>query len=80
MFPDWHLSKPVTKNVKDLEKEVDNLKDIVTQQNVIIQKLDNRLLTPTQKGTGGTKPRDVPILELDQLQGLNATTQLQIFF
>ena len=78
--PGLTLSKQVTKNVEDLEKEVDNLKDIVTQQNVIIQKLDNKLLTPTQKATGGTKPRDVPILELDQLQGLNATTQLQIFF
>ncbi len=27
-----------------------------------------------------TKPRDIPVLELRQLQGLNATTQLQIFY
>ncbi len=28
---------------------------------------------------GSTEPRDIPIQELNQLQGLNATTQLQIF-
>ena len=62
-----------------LEQEVDRLKIILTQQSHVIQSLGDQLLTPSRSVTT-TKPRDVPLLELNKLQGLNATTQLQIFF
>ena len=62
-----------------LEQEVDQLKRILTQQNQVIQSLSDQLPTSPRPVTT-TKPRDVPLLELNQLQGLDATTQLQIFF
>ncbi len=65
-------------NTDTLEQEIDSLKQIVAQQNRVMQRLGANLQTPQLQIT--TKPRDIPILELHQLQGLNATTQLQIFF
>ena len=65
--------------VNILEREVDKLKGVMVQQNEVIRRLADQL-TPTRQALGSTKPRDISILELDQLQGLNATTQLQIFF
>ncbi len=61
-----------------LEQELDCLKHIVAQQNQVLQQLGAHLQTPPHQVTT-TKPRNIPILELHQLQGLNATTQLQIF-
>ena len=80
-----HLMSGKTSNpsvhspVNLLEREVDRLKGVMAQQNEVIRRLADQL-TPTRPAPGGTKPRDIPILELEQLQGLNATTQLQIFF
>ncbi len=62
-----------------LEQELDCLKHIVAQQNQVLQQLGAHLQTPSSQVTT-TKPRNIPVLELHQLQGLNATTQLQIFF
>ncbi len=66
-------------NISTLEQELDNLKHIVAQQNQVLQHLGAHLQTPPRQVTT-TKPRDIPVLELNQLQGLNAPTQLQIFF
>ncbi len=66
-------------NISTLEQELDCLKHIVAQQNQVLQQLGTQLLTPPSQVTT-TKPRDIPVLELHQLQGLNATTHLQIFF
>ncbi len=66
-------------NISTLEQELDSLKHVVAQQNQVLQQLGAHLLTPPRQVTT-TKPRDIPVLELHQLQGLNATTQLQIFF
>ena len=65
-----------------LEKEIGYLRDIADRQNILIQRFGDRLLLhpPSVVGASNIKPRDIPILELNQLQGLNATTQLQIFF
>ena len=71
-------NKPFGK-CSDLEQEVDELKQIVAQQHDVIQKLSIDLQNPP-RNTITTKPRDIPVLELHQLQGLGATTQLQIFF
>ncbi len=62
-----------------MEQELDSLKHIVAQQNQVLQQLGAHLLTPPRQVTT-TKPRDIPILELHQLEGLYVTTQLQIFF
>ncbi len=51
----------------------------MAQQNQVLQQLGAHLQTPPRQVTT-TKPRDIPVLELHQLQGLDATTQLQIFF
>ncbi len=51
----------------------------MVQQNQVLQRLGANLQTSPRQITT-TKPRDIPVLELHQLQGLNATTQLQIFF
>ncbi len=66
-------------NINTLEQDLNCLKQIVAQQNQVLQQLGARAQTPPRQVTT-TKPRDIPILELHQLQGLNATTQLQIFF
>ncbi len=66
-------------NISTLEQDLDCLKQIVAQQNQVLQQLGAHVQTPPRQVTT-TKPRDIPILELHQLQGLNATTQLQIFF
>ncbi len=63
-------------NINTLEQELDCLKHIVAQQNQVLQQLGAHLQTPPRQITT-TKPRDIPVLELHQLQGLNATTQLQ---
>ncbi len=77
-------SSPVKSEEKEhtistLEQELDCLKQILAQQNQVLQQLGAHLQTPPRQVTI-TKPRDIPILELHQLQRLNATTQLQIFF
>ncbi len=66
-------------NISTLEQELDSLNQIVTQQNRVLQHLGAHLQTPPRQITT-TKPRDIPVIELHQLQGLNATTQLHIFF
>ncbi len=66
-------------NINTLEQELDCLKQIVAQQNQVLQHLGTHLRTPPHQATT-TKPRDIPVLELHQLQGLNANTHLQIFF
>ncbi len=66
-------------NINTLEQELDSLKQIMAQENQVLQQLGAHLLTPPRQVTT-TKPRDIPVLELHQLQGLNATTQLQFFF
>ncbi len=66
-------------NITTLEQELDSLKHVVAQQNQVLQQFGAHLLTPPRQVTT-SKPRDIPVLELHQLQGLNATTQLQIFF
>ncbi len=66
-------------NISTLEQELDYLKQIVAQQNQVLQHLGAHLQTPPRQ-VKPTKPRDIPVLELHQLQELNATTQLQIFF
>ncbi len=65
--------------ISTLEQELDCLKQIVTQQNQVLQHLGAQLRTPPHQVTT-TKPRDIPVLELHQLQGRNATTHLQKFF
>ncbi len=59
-------------NIGTLKQEIDSLKQIVAQQNRVLQHLGAILQTPSRQMT--TKPSDIPILELHQLQGLNATT------
>ena len=81
---DSHTPNPIKveesdDNTNTLEQEVDQLKRILVQQNVVIQRLGANLNSSSHP-TSTTKPRDVPMLELHQLQGLNATTHLQIFF
>ncbi len=66
-------------NISTLEQELDCLKHIVAQQNQVLQQLGAHLQTPPHQVTT-TEPRDIPVLELHQLQGLNATIQLQYFF
>ncbi len=56
-------------NIDTLEQEIDSLKQIVAQQNRVMQRLGANLQTPQRLIT--TKLRDIPILELHQLQGLN---------
>ncbi len=63
-----------------LEQEVENLKEVAIKQNKVLEGLGDRLLALPSKATGTTKARDIPILDLKQLQGLSAITQLQIFF
>ncbi len=75
--PPDRLSTP---NINVLEQEVGYLKDVLTRQNEVITILGEQVQTPTRPVAGSTKPRDIPILEVNQLQALNATTQLQIFF
>ncbi len=73
-------SKP-SNTVQALEQEVENLKDMVTRQGSIIQRLCDQLVTtPPRPVVGYTKPKDIPIQQLQELQGLNSTTTLQIFF
>ena len=59
-----------------LKKEIGYLSDIADRQNILIQRFGDRLLLhpPSVVGASNIKPRDIPILELNQLQGLNATT------
>lgn len=83
---DGTKTSPLTSNpaetnepLANLEQEVDKLKEIVFQQSHIIQELSHNLQSPPRH-TITTKPRDIPVLELHQLQGLSATTQLQMFF
>ncbi len=75
-------SSPITSekehNINTLEQELDCLKHIVAQQNQVLQQLGAHLQNPPRQVTT-IKPRDIPVLELHQLQGLNDTTQLQIF-
>ncbi len=52
---------------------------IVAQQNQVLEHLGANLRTPPHQATT-TKPRDIPVLLLHQLQRLNATTHLQFFF
>lgn len=66
------------KDLSILEQEVEGLKQVLWQQNHLIQQMANCTNTNKPPRTA-TKPRDIPILELHHLQGLNATTQLQIF-
>ncbi len=66
-------------DISTLEQEIDSLKQIVAQQNQVMQRLGTHLQTSPRQITT-TKPRDIPVLELHQLHGLNSTTKLQIFF
>ncbi len=50
-------------NISTLEQELDCLKQIVSQQNQVLQHLGARLQTPPRQVTT-TKPRDIPVLEL----------------
>ncbi len=57
-------------DISTLEQELDCLKHVVAQQNQVLQQLGAHLLTPPRQVTT-IKPRDIPVLELHQLQGLN---------
>ncbi len=66
------------KDLNTLEQEVEELKQILNQQNQVIGRLAN-IPNLHRAPSTPTKPRDIPILELHHLQGLDSTTQLQIF-
>ncbi len=74
------VATPPSPEIKMIEQEIEYLKDVAIRQNRVLEGLGDRLLMPQRQISGSTKPRDIPILELTQLQGINATTQLQIFF
>ncbi len=57
-------------NISTLEQELDCLKQILAQQKQVMQHLGAHLQTPPRQVTT-TKPRDIPVLELHQLQGLD---------
>ncbi len=57
-------------DISTLEQELDCLKYVVAQQNQVLQQLGAHLLTPPRQVTT-IKPRDIPVLELHQLQELN---------
>ncbi len=81
--PDYSDSvKPSKSNhaIQILEQEVGYLKDIVARHGDIVVRLGDQVLSSSRPNSGNTKPRDIPILQLQELQGLNSTTTLQIFF
>ncbi|RUM27881.1 MAG: hypothetical protein DSY42_09270 [Aquifex sp.] len=63
-----------------IEQEIEMLKDVITQQNSVIRRLGDQVLTPSRPTVSFTKPRDIPQLQLHQLQGLEAAARLQMFF
>lgn len=78
-------SEPVNQSntsdaIQILEQEVGYLKNIVARHGDIVVSLGDRALSSSRPTSGNTKPRDIPILQLQELQGLNSTTKLQIFF
>ncbi len=66
------------RGLSTLEQELDYLKHIVAQQNEVLQQLGAHLQTPPRQVTT-TKPRDIPVLELHQLQELNNYSTSDLF-
>ena len=71
---------------EQLRNEVEALKDVIRQQAVVIKnigthivKQEEALASPAASRPPVTKPRDIPILELNHLEGLEASAHLQMF-
>ncbi len=69
------------------EDEWEEMKSIIFQQSrtinafsTQIMNLQQELPSPSQKQTVITKPRDVPILNLQKIEGLESAGTLNIFF
>lgn len=73
--------------VEQMRLEMSELREIVKQQRDYIQHMDNPVVkkepnvNPEPKlAKSIVKPRDIPTLELHQLEGLDAAARLQLFF
>ncbi len=69
------------------EDEWEEMKGVIFQQSRIINALSTQIMnlqqeppSPSQKQTVITKSRDVPILNLQKLEGLESAGTLNIFF
>ena len=78
-----HRSLSETEQVRD---EVEALRDVVHQQAVVMKNIGTRIIkqedtlaSPVVSSPSITKPRNVPILELTHLEGLEASACLQMF-
>ena len=77
-----------TDNFERLEEEVRTLKEVVTQQSEILQAVGSQLRQKRQtenqvgrtKAVVNVKPRDVPLLNLSQLEEIEAAGTLSIFY
>ncbi|KAG0709960.1 hypothetical protein GWK47_023746 [Chionoecetes opilio] len=70
----------VTTKVIQLEREVEELRAQLSSNNPFQVPSPNPHLPMNNVKEGLTKPRDIPMLELHQLQGLDAAACLQMFF
>ncbi len=74
------------KSITAVETKLEDLGAIITQQREIIKKLGNEALSKLEAGSPTTyktihsKPRDIPILELKELDNLEASGKLNLFF
>ncbi len=74
------------KTIAALETKLEDLGAIVIQQGEIIKKLSNEAISkleagsPTTSKSICTKPRDIPVLELNELDNLEASGKLNLFF
>ncbi|XP_050687893.1 uncharacterized protein LOC126981190 isoform X2 [Eriocheir sinensis] len=70
----------------EFENKLKELGDIVIAQGEILTQLGNETLVKTEVGTSpppktiSTKPRDIPILQLHELDDLEAAGKLSLFF
>ena len=69
-----------------MRNEVEALRDVVHQQAAVMTnigtcfiKQEEALASPVVSSPSITKPRDIPILELTYLEGLEASARLQMF-
>ena len=69
-----------------MREEIEELRNVVRQQATVIERIGSRVIkqeetlaSPVASRPPVTKPRDIPILELNHLEGLEASTRLQMF-
>ena len=79
----YHRSLSETEQMRN---EVEALRDVLRQQAVVMKNIGTRIVkqeealaSPIVSSPSITKPRDIPTLELNHLEGLETSARLQMF-